>query len=102
ANASLAVDGNTNPDWSAASISATEAEDAPWWQVDLEDTYSIGAIKLYARNLGQNRLGNVDVMVLDEDQQVVWSTYLEKEPNLSQTLIVQGENGTEVNGRYVK
>ncbi|OUP00470.1 hypothetical protein B5F36_13815 [Anaerofilum sp. An201] len=102
ANASLAVDGNTNPDWSAASISATEEEVGAWWQVDLKDTYEIGAIKLFARNACQDRISDIDVIIMDENNTVVWSTHLKDAPNLSVLLNVEQEDGSPVKGRYVK
>lgn len=101
--ADKAVDGNTNPDWNGQSIAGTAHTDVgAWWQVDLEDTYDIGAIKIYSRNVCQDRIARVNVSVLDEEGNVVWTTFMKDAPAVSTTLKVEGEDGTVVSGRYVK
>nr|XP_060639491.1 fucolectin-like [Anolis sagrei ordinatus] len=42
--ASNAVDGNCNGDWYAKSCIHTNNDLEPWWYVDLEDRYGIGAV----------------------------------------------------------
>src|SRR5262249_1984836 len=49
AGASLAVDGNTNGDFSAGSVSHTNNESTPWWQVDLASSASINSITIWNR-----------------------------------------------------
>lgn len=47
--ASNAVDGNTNGDWSAGSISHTGDDQYAWWQVDLSSSQALGSISLWNR-----------------------------------------------------
>ena len=48
-DASRAIDDNINGAYALSSVSHTASEDFPWWQVDLEEEYEIGHIKLYGR-----------------------------------------------------
>ncbi|MCY1015348.1 discoidin domain-containing protein [Pyxidicoccus sp. MSG2] len=47
--AALAVDGITNGDWSAGSVTHSDYEAHPWWQVDLQGTYALSTVVLYNR-----------------------------------------------------
>jgi beta-xylosidase len=46
AYASLAIDGDTTSSFNESSISQTETEDSPWWQVELDKEYKIGDINI--------------------------------------------------------
>ena len=49
-SASLAVDGNTNPDYfNAGSCTHTHTELNPWWMVDLQDTVTITRVEITNR-----------------------------------------------------
>ena len=67
-NSSKAVDGNTsgvyftNPT-SASSVSATNNQFQPWWQVDLGSTFTIEEIKVYNRTDGSDKTENAYVLV---------------------------------------
>lgn len=44
-----AVDGNTDGSWNGASVTHTNFETDPWWEVDLGDVYNISHIIIYNR-----------------------------------------------------
>jgi hypothetical protein len=48
-SAALAVDGNSNGDFAAGSVTHTLGDAAPWWQVDLGAQYSVSQVKLFNR-----------------------------------------------------
>lgn len=63
--ASLAVDGNTNGKWGSNTITHTNEENNPWWEVDLGGVYDISEIKIWNRTDAccWNRLQNFYTMV---------------------------------------
>ena len=66
ASASRAVDGNTNGDFLANSVSATDKELNAWWQVDLGEVYNIETIKVWNRTDNrQDRLSDYYILVSD-------------------------------------
>jgi hypothetical protein len=62
--ASLAVDGNTDPAIADGSVSQTDSQPQPWWQVDLGRSRHIGAVALYAAS-GAPSVANYYVIVSD-------------------------------------
>src|SRR6185369_12942796 len=48
-SAALAVDGNTNGDFAAGSVTHTHSDPAPWWEVDLGAQYAVSQVKLFNR-----------------------------------------------------
>jgi hypothetical protein len=63
-DAGRAVDGNTNGDFGANSVSHTNNQPQDWWEVDLGATYNIGLIKIWNRtDCCGERLNNFYVMV---------------------------------------
>jgi len=66
ADASRAVDSNTNGNWNDNSVTHTNFEHQPWWQVDLGSVQQIGAVILWNRtDGGSDRLSNFYVLVSD-------------------------------------
>jgi F5/8 type C domain len=64
--AARAVDGNTSGDWSANSVTHTDDESNPWWEVDLGKVYNISEIKIWNRtDCCWGRLQNFYVMLSD-------------------------------------
>ena len=64
--ASRAIDGNTDGDYWHYSITHTEVEDQPWWQVDLEAVQFISHINIFNRvDCCTERLSNFYVLVSD-------------------------------------
>ncbi|WP_405486264.1 LamG-like jellyroll fold domain-containing protein [Streptomyces sp. NBC_00096] len=49
ASATRAVDGDTNGDWFAGSVSHTALEASPWWQTDLGASRTLQAIEIHNR-----------------------------------------------------
>jgi hypothetical protein len=65
--ASNAVDGNTDGDLTAGSVTATNLDSNAWWQVDLGVSATINAIDVWNRTDGsQDRLNNYWVFVSDK------------------------------------
>jgi hypothetical protein len=74
--AKLAIDGNTNGDYHASkSVTHTDANDDPWWEVDLGRTLPVERVALWNRTDGGDgimlRLKGARVKLLDEKRQVV-------------------------------
>lgn len=75
-----AVDGNTT---SAAtedlsnSVSHTNCMDDEWWEVDLGQSQTLDAIRLYNRKELPSRMLGVVLQVLDEKRNVVWEKTIE-------------------------
>ena len=64
--ASRAIDGNTNGDFLANSVTATNMEINPWWELDLGDVYQIEDINIWNRTDNRpDRLSNFYVFVSD-------------------------------------
>ena len=64
--AALAIDGNTDGDYSQGSVTATQSTSQPWWQVDLGSVTDIGSIRLWNRvDCCQGRLSDFHVFVSD-------------------------------------
>ena len=65
-SASRAVDGNTDGSWFASSVTHTNSEYRPWWEVDLDSVQNIGSIKLFNRtDCCSDRLSDFYVFVSD-------------------------------------
>jgi len=98
AEASRANDGDTNGAFGGGSVTHTQIEENPWWQVDFGDSYSIGEISVFNRTDegAIARLSNFTVYVLDEDSSAVYSQTYTSYPSPSVTMDAGG-----VNGRYV-
>jgi len=68
--ASKAVDGNTNGNWGAGSVTHTQGETTPWWQVDLGSVKDLETIQIYNRlDCCKDRLSDYHVFIADEDMQ---------------------------------
>lgn len=88
-DAKRAIDGNTEGDFfKAQSVSHTNAEKDPWWEVDLGSSVDIEHIAIWNRtdsNLG-TRLANFRVSVLDEAHKPVWEQVVVPAPSPSVAL----------------
>ena len=75
--ASLAVDGNTSGKYSDSSISHTNQERNPWWEVDLGEICKIQNIKIFNRADGvENRLKEIKITISNETKRK--SSWLKK------------------------
>jgi len=74
AAASRAIDGRTDGDYAKGSVSHTNAEDNPWWEVDLGAVVPVDRIALWNRTDGGTaiRLERFSVIALDEKRAPVW------------------------------
>jgi hypothetical protein len=86
--AKLAVDGDTNGDHFAGSVTHTGTEADPWWELDLGSEHAIDSIKLWNRTDGgqEPRLRRCHVILLDEERAPVWHTRVVDAPRPSVSL----------------
>ena len=70
----LAIDGNTDGNYAAKSVSHTGAADNAWWEVDLKADQPLDRIVVWNRTDGETeaRLNNWRVAVLNANRDVVW------------------------------
>ncbi|MDQ8195646.1 discoidin domain-containing protein [Coraliomargarita sp. SDUM461004] len=72
--AERAVDGNTNGDYNAQSVTHTKTDDAnPWWEVDLGRQVDIESIRVYNREGNADRLEGFTIRIFDENRKRVYS-----------------------------
>ena len=65
-DASRAVDGKTDGDFRHQSVTHTNFQSKPWWQVDLDKEETIRQINIFNRtDTAQDRLSNFNVILLD-------------------------------------
>lgn len=74
--AKLAIDGNTDGDFTRAkSTTHTKQSDNPWWEVDLGKSQQLDKVVLWNRTDGfGERLSDYTVVVLDNAHHPVWQT----------------------------
>ncbi len=78
-SAERAIDGNTDAHFDSHSITHTESESYPWWQVDLGAAEAIGRIEIWNRaDQTGTRLAHAVVEILDEDRQVGWQATIDE------------------------
>lgn len=95
--AKFGIDGNTNGVYSGRSITHTDSEKDPWWEVDLKDTYPIEKIVLWNRtDCCRERLDNIIVSVLNEERQPVWKTSMPRAAPVSQSASLDGTHSIEL------
>ena len=97
AEASRAVDGNTNGEFSQNSVTHTANSIQPFWQVDLGAIHDIDEIVLFNRtNCCSERLNNFTVSVLDAAGETVFSQFVSNVPNPSLSINARGISGRQV------
>lgn len=73
-DADRAVDGNNEQAFGENSVTHTQVENYPWWQLDLGKPAMVGKIKIWNRSdCCGDRLEGAVVELLDADRNVVWS-----------------------------
>jgi hypothetical protein len=107
-DARRAIDGNTNGEYGANSVSHTNSQPQDWWEVDLGAAYNIASIKIWNRaDCCSERLSNFYVMVSERPfgssnvndslaQQGVWSSHNSGTAGRTTELKVNAR------GRYVR
>ncbi|KQC28679.1 discoidin domain-containing protein [Flagellimonas eckloniae] len=97
AEASRAIDGDTNGNFSGGSISAAEGPNA-WWEVDLGGNYNIDDINVFNRtnNCCSSRLSDFTVSVINSSGTTTYTQTITTAPNPSVTLDAGGAVGQVV------
>ncbi|MCE9547755.1 MAG: discoidin domain-containing protein [Planctomycetia bacterium] len=101
--AARAIDGNTNGDFYAAhSVTNTDVEQDPYWEVDLGSVKDIGVVRIHNRSdcCGQ-RLSGAIVEILDADRGTKWLTNLGPTHD-GQVITLAVPQKTLTRGRYVR
>ncbi len=91
--ANLAIDGNTNGEYEdGKSVTHTEQQDNPWWEVDLGGAKPIDSVVVWNRtdNGLQERMNGVRIVVLDESRKPVWHAELATAPKESAEVSPSG------------
>jgi hypothetical protein len=78
--AQRANDGNTNGRYDGGSVTHTNDEDAPWWEVDLGGEKEIEGIVVWNRTECIDRLQNFRVALLNNVHDTVWETTVREIP----------------------
>lgn len=81
--ARLAVDGNTNGNYTIAkSTTHTAQENQPWWEVDLGSPKALSRVVIWNRTDGGtgNRLNHFRVVVLDAKRKPLWVKTIQRVP----------------------
>jgi cytochrome c peroxidase len=105
-----AVDGNTSGDWSAASITHTNYEAQPWWQVDLGSVRDLSGVELWNRtDCCASRLSNFHVLVSSTDMTGKTLAQLLADPKVGKHRVASLNgavslrlNATNVKGRHLR
>lgn len=81
--ADRALDGDTNGSWGGNSVTHTNNQAHPWWEVDLGTLQTVNRIVIFNRTDGnlENRLRGFRVSLLDESRQVVWRQQVTQPPD---------------------
>jgi len=93
-SSSRAVDGSTNGDWNAGSIThSIENVTQPEWELDLGSDLSIEKISLWNRDGWESRLDDVNVLILDAGRKVLWGAKIGKAGSGEIPFDVAGSEG---------
>ena len=110
-HAGKAVDGNTNGNWGHGSVTHTNGEATPWWQVDLQGIKDIEQIQIYNRtDCCKGRLSNYHVFVSNDNMQWTSLTTINNDNSGKYTKLyhsgqspdIKTFNLSNVSGRYVR
>lgn len=72
AAAARAIDGKTDGEYDKGSVAHTEAQDNPWWEVDLKEARALERVVVWNRAEAGERLKGFRVVALDAQRNVVW------------------------------
>ena len=72
AAAARAIDGKTDGEYDKGSVAHSEAQDNPWWEVDLKEARVLERIVVWNRAEAGERLKGFRVVALDDQRNVVW------------------------------
>ncbi|MFK7908596.1 MAG: discoidin domain-containing protein, partial [Chitinophagales bacterium] len=99
---SLAVDGNTNGVWTGRSVSHTNEQNNPWWEVDLGAMYDISKVEIYNRtDCCSERIGGAITYVKQTaNEKGAALSIIDYQKGMSP--IIKVKPGKSVRGRYVR
>ncbi len=80
--AERAIDGQTDGNYFGDSVTHTETESDPWWELDLGSPIAVERVRVWNRTDGnqQPRLNGAVMELLDENRQLVSTHYLREAP----------------------
>lgn len=71
--AGRAIDGNTNGDYFAHSVSSTSSAEGSWWELDLGEEHRVSSVILYNRvDCCGDRINPARILLLTREREVVW------------------------------
>jgi hypothetical protein len=88
--AKLAIDGKTDGNFDNKSVTHTNVENDPWWEVDLKGDKAIDRIILWNRTPLEERLAGYRLELLNDKREVVWKTEGKTAPKPSATHETSG------------
>ncbi|MAT46452.1 MAG: hypothetical protein CMO35_03365 [Verrucomicrobiaceae bacterium] len=90
--ARLAIDGNTNGEYTAKSTSHTGGGQDQWWEVDLGKIQEIDRIILWNRTDGETpgRLAGYRVLIMDQNRKIIWKKQPEEVPRPNTVFTTSG------------
>ncbi|GAA5506697.1 DUF1553 domain-containing protein [Novipirellula caenicola] len=95
ATADFAIDGNTSGNFQDNTVTHTQTENSPWWEVDLGALYPVDRIALWNRTDGgggiSGRLAGYTLQLLDQNRNVIWQQSPEALPTPSLELSTSGK-----------
>jgi hypothetical protein len=98
--AELAIDGNTDGEFTKKSTTHTAREKDPWWELDLGSTLAIDRVQIWNRtdNKLHVRLKDYRVELLDGARRVVWEKTVAEPPEPLADLIVSNARNVPFSG----
>lgn len=90
-----AIDGNTNGEFTAGSVTHTAAEKDPWLELDLGSIHPVESLVVWNRTDGGDtllqRLAGFQISLLDDQRQVLWQQSPSEVPSPSSRYSTTGE-----------
>ncbi len=91
--ASRAVDGNTDGNYNAGSVTHTAGDPNPWWQVDLGQKFFVVSVDVFNRtDCCNDRLAGAKVQLIGDDNQVLLEQRLTAETTVQSLSFLPGRS----------
>lgn len=89
--AGRAIDGNYDGAWSVSSVTHTNTEEYPWWQVELTSESIIKSVNIYGRtdSCCKARLSDYTLFVYNEQGEETFSKQFTSYPNPLETVVLE-------------
>ena len=88
--AARAIDGKTDGEYDKGSVSHTDTQENPWWEVDLKEARALERIVVWNRTEAGERLKGFRVVALDAQRNVVWDKSGNDAPAKDVTFAMNG------------